>query len=180
MLLPASSCTDIIAFKWRIDFIGIETIQSRFIQTLEALIQTGIWPSSDCPFPFSVFHLSVLDCHCFFFFFYCLSPQDSVPSQSRDHAGNCSLFVNEAAFASASINNRHIHHKRNDPSAHNCLNTLLARSNSRQAPIAKTPHSPLSDPQGWMMGTGYLYNPAGKLELQHTASGKNDLQVGDD
>ncbi|XP_078018226.1 rho guanine nucleotide exchange factor 28 isoform X2 [Epinephelus lanceolatus] len=98
--------------------------------------------------------------------------QDSTSSQSREHAGNGSMFVNEAAFASTSVNNRHVHHKRNDPSAHNCLNTLLARSNSRQPPIAKTPHGPHSDSQGWMMGTEYLYSPAGRLELQHTP---NDL-----
>ncbi|KAM6901040.1 rho guanine nucleotide exchange factor 28 isoform 3-T3 [Lycodopsis pacificus] len=99
--------------------------------------------------------------------------QDSVPSQSRDLAGNGSVFVNEAAFASTSVNNRHVHHKRNDPIAHNCLNTLLARSNSRQTPVAKTPHSPHSDSQGWMMGTGYLYSPAGRLQLQHTPSDLN-------
>ncbi|XP_051794630.1 rho guanine nucleotide exchange factor 28 isoform X2 [Acanthochromis polyacanthus] len=95
--------------------------------------------------------------------------QDSQPSQSRDHAGNGSVFVNEAAFGSSSINNRHIHHKRNDPSAHNCLNSLLARSNSRQPPIAKTPHSQHSDSQGWVLGTGYLYSPAGRLGMQHTS-----------
>ncbi|XP_062268683.1 rho guanine nucleotide exchange factor 28 [Platichthys flesus] len=94
--------------------------------------------------------------------------QDSAPSQSRDLGGNGSMFVNEAAFASTSINNRHVHHKKNDPSKHNCLNTLLARSNSRQPPIAKTPHGPHSDSQDWMMETGYLYSPAGKLGLQHT------------
>ncbi|XP_063745546.1 rho guanine nucleotide exchange factor 28 isoform X1 [Eleginops maclovinus] len=90
-------------------------------------------------------------------------------TQSRDLAGNGSVFVNEAAFASSAINNRQGRHKRNDPSAHNCLNTLLAKSNSRQPPVAKTPHSPHSEPQGWMAGTGYLYSPAGRLELQHTA-----------
>lgn len=110
--------------------------------------------------------------HCSALSFALSLPQDSAPGQSRDHAGNCSLFVNEAAFAGTSVNNRHVHHKRNDPSAHNCLNSLLARSNSRQTPTAKTPHSPHSDPQGWVMGTGYLYSPAGRLELQHTASGK--------
>ncbi|XP_068562706.1 rho guanine nucleotide exchange factor 28 isoform X2 [Cebidichthys violaceus] len=99
--------------------------------------------------------------------------QDSAPTQSRDLAGNGSVFVNEAAFAGTSVNNRHVHHKRNDPIAHNCLNTLLARSNSRQTPVAKTPHSPHSDSQGWMMGTGYLYSPAGRLELQHTPSDLN-------
>ncbi|XP_029371284.1 rho guanine nucleotide exchange factor 28 isoform X2 [Echeneis naucrates] len=75
-------------------------------------------------------------------------------------AGNGSLFVNEAAFAGSSINNRHVHHKRNDPSAHNCLNTLLARSNSRQPPMTKANHGPRPDPQGWVVGTGYLYSPA--------------------
>ncbi|XP_028274419.1 rho guanine nucleotide exchange factor 28 isoform X2 [Parambassis ranga] len=95
--------------------------------------------------------------------------QDSAPSQPRDHAGNGSVFVNEAALAGGSINNRHVHHKRNDPSTHNCLNTLLARSNSRQPPVAKTPHG-LQHSQGWVMGTGYLYNPAARLGLQHTTS----------
>uniref|UniRef100_A0A8D0AJV2 Rho guanine nucleotide exchange factor 28 n=1 Tax=Sander lucioperca TaxID=283035 RepID=A0A8D0AJV2_SANLU len=90
--------------------------------------------------------------------------------QSRDHGGNGSVFVNEAAFASTSVNNRHVHHKRNDPNAHNCLNTLLARSNSRHVSIAKAPHSPHSDSQGWMMGTGYLCSPAGRLGLQQTPS----------
>lgn len=113
----------------------------------------------------------------FIFQLCCSLPQDSAPRQPRDHTGNGSMFVNEAAFTSTSVNNRHVHHKRNDPSAHNCLNTLLARSNSRQPPIVKTPHSPRSDSQGWMMGTGYLYSPAGRLELQHTPSGKNYHQV---
>ncbi|KAI3362135.1 hypothetical protein L3Q82_012465, partial [Scortum barcoo] len=106
-----------------------------------------------------------------------LDGQDPAPSQPRDLAGNGSVFVNEAAFASTSVNNRHIHHKRNDPSAHNCLNTLLARSSSRQPPVAKTPHSLHSDAQEWVMGTGYLYSPAGRLGLQHTPSGKNDNQI---
>ncbi|XP_028458087.1 rho guanine nucleotide exchange factor 28 isoform X3 [Perca flavescens] len=96
--------------------------------------------------------------------------QDSTPSQSRDHAGNGSVFVNEAAFANTSVNNRHVHHKRNDPNAHNCLNTLLARSNSRHVSIAKAPHRPHSDSQGWVMGTGYLCSPAGRLGLQQTPS----------
>ncbi|KAG8010599.1 hypothetical protein GBF38_009727, partial [Nibea albiflora] len=97
----------------------------------------------------------------------------SLPQDPSDHAGNGSVFVNEAALAGTSVNNRHVHHKRNDPSAHNCLNTLLARSNSRQTPRAKTPHNPQSDSQGWVMGTGYLYSPAGRLGLQHTPSDHN-------
>ncbi|KAM9735884.1 rho guanine nucleotide exchange factor 28 isoform 2-T2 [Menidia menidia] len=96
--------------------------------------------------------------------------QDPPPSQSIAHAGNGSVFVNEAAFASTSINNRHTHHKRNDPSAHNCLNTLLARSNSRQPAIVAAPHSQLADSQEWVMGTGYHCSPAGRLGLQHSAS----------
>ncbi|XP_035481788.2 rho guanine nucleotide exchange factor 28 isoform X2 [Scophthalmus maximus] len=99
--------------------------------------------------------------------------QDSSPSPSRDLGGNGSMFVNEAAFSSTLVNNRHVHHKKNDPSTHNCLNTLLARSNSRQPPVAKTPHNPHSDSQGWVMGTGYLYSPAGRLELQHTPTDHN-------
>ncbi|XP_056875134.1 rho guanine nucleotide exchange factor 28 isoform X1 [Takifugu flavidus] len=87
--------------------------------------------------------------------------QNPSSDRSRDCSSTCSLFVNEAAFASASTNNRHVHHKRNDPSAHNCLNTLLARSNSRRSPTAKTPESPHSDPQGWLTG---------KLELQQPSS----------
>ncbi|XP_060917750.1 rho guanine nucleotide exchange factor 28 isoform X1 [Labrus mixtus] len=93
--------------------------------------------------------------------------QDSTTSQSRDHAGNGSVFVNEAAFASGSVNNRHVKHKRNDPSTHNCLNTLLARS--RQPPaINKTPGNQHPDSQGWVMDKGYLYGSAGRLGLQHT------------
>lgn len=91
-------------------------------------------------------------------------PQNPPSDRSRDCTSTCSLFVNEAAFASASTNNRHVHHKRNDPSAHNCLNTLLARSNSRRSPTVKTPQSTQSDPQGWLTG---------KLELQQTSSGKS-------
>lgn len=99
--------------------------------------------------------------------FRCLH-QDPASGCSRDCTASCSLFVNEAAFASASVNNRHVHHKRNDPSAHNCLNTLLARSNSRCVPNAKTPRSPHSDPQGWL-----TFSPAGKLELQQPSNGKS-------
>lgn len=74
------------------------------------------------------------------------------------------MFVNEAAFASGGANNRH--HKRNDPSAHNCLNTLLARSNSRRSSTANAAQH--SDPQGWL-----TLSPAGKLELQQPSGGKS-------
>ncbi|KAM3843308.1 rho guanine nucleotide exchange factor 28-like, partial [Diretmus argenteus] len=93
--------------------------------------------------------------------------QESVPGQSRDHAGDGSVFVNEAAFTSTTINNRHLHHN-----AHNCLNTLLARSNHRHHTVPKTPH-PHSDSQGWAVGTGCLYTPTGRLGLEHTPTDLN-------
>uniref|UniRef100_A0A3P8W4C4 Rho guanine nucleotide exchange factor 28 n=1 Tax=Cynoglossus semilaevis TaxID=244447 RepID=A0A3P8W4C4_CYNSE len=100
--------------------------------------------------------------------------QDPAPSHSRGHAGNGSMFVNEAAFSSTSINNRHVNHKRNDPSAHNCLNTLLARSNSRNSPKAKARHDPQSDPQSsGGRQTGYLYSTTGRLGPQHAPPGYN-------
>ncbi|KAM4719475.1 rho guanine nucleotide exchange factor 28 isoform 2-T2 [Anableps anableps] len=83
--------------------------------------------------------------------------QASLPNNSRQHAGNGSVFVNEAAFAGSSINNRHVHHKRNDPRAHNCFNSLLDRSNNRHYPVVTSPH-----------GTGYIYDPLGRL--QHSTS----------
>ncbi|KAM3599229.1 uncharacterized protein V6R79_002353 [Siganus canaliculatus] len=100
--------------------------------------------------------------------------QDSASSQSKDRTSNGSVFVNEAALAGASVNNRHVHHKRNDPSAHNSLNALLARTSSRQTALTKTPHSPQSDSQGWMTETGYLYSSAERLELQHTPNDLNN------
>ncbi|XP_054908330.1 rho guanine nucleotide exchange factor 28 isoform X2 [Poeciliopsis prolifica] len=80
--------------------------------------------------------------------------QASPPNNSRQHSGNGSVFVNEAAFAGGSVNNRHFHHKRNDPRAHNCFNSLLDRSNNREYPGVTSPH-----------GTGYIYtNPLGSLK----------------
>ncbi|KAM9307081.1 rho guanine nucleotide exchange factor 28 [Pholidichthys leucotaenia] len=81
-------------------------------------------------------------------------PEDPALRRPGDHTGNGSVFVNEAA----SINNRHGHHRANDASAHNCLNTLLARSASRRPPVVKT------------TGAGLPYVPAQSLQLQHTAS----------
>ncbi|XP_037835462.1 rho guanine nucleotide exchange factor 28 isoform X3 [Kryptolebias marmoratus] len=95
--------------------------------------------------------------------------KDSSPSRSRAHTGNGSVFVNEAAFAGSSFNNRHSRHNSNDPNAHNCFNTLLARSNSRQPPVVAPPHSQHS--QGWTMGTEYFCSPAGQIGLQHPTSG---------
>uniref|UniRef100_A0A3B3WXH3 Rho guanine nucleotide exchange factor (GEF) 28a n=1 Tax=Poecilia mexicana TaxID=48701 RepID=A0A3B3WXH3_9TELE len=87
--------------------------------------------------------------------------QASPPNNSRQHSGNGSVFVNEAAFAGSSVNNRHFHHKRNDPRAHNCFNSLLDRSNNRQYPGVTGPH-----------GTGYIYsNPLGSLK--HSTSESN-------
>ncbi|XP_012726917.2 rho guanine nucleotide exchange factor 28 isoform X1 [Fundulus heteroclitus] len=83
--------------------------------------------------------------------------QASPPNNSRHHAGVGSVFVNEAAFVGDSINNRHIHHKRNDPNAHNCFNSLLDRSNNRRYPVVTSP-----------LGTSYIYNPLGRL--QHSTS----------
>ncbi|XP_029921750.1 rho guanine nucleotide exchange factor 28 isoform X2 [Myripristis murdjan] len=97
--------------------------------------------------------------------------QDSGAGQSKDR-DNGSVFVNEAAFTSAAINNRHVHHRGNDPSAHNCLNTLLARSNCRQPSIPKTAH-PHSDSPGWGVGTGCLYSSTGRLGLEHTPNDIN-------
>ncbi|XP_013883841.1 rho guanine nucleotide exchange factor 28 [Austrofundulus limnaeus] len=94
--------------------------------------------------------------------------QDSPPSHSRAHAGNGSVFVNEAAFASSSFNNRHSYHKRNDPSAHNCFNSLLARSNISQTHVVAPPHS--QHAQGWMMGTEYFCSSAGQMGLQQPTS----------
>ncbi|KAM4532648.1 rho guanine nucleotide exchange factor 28 isoform 7-T8 [Fundulus diaphanus] len=83
--------------------------------------------------------------------------QASPPNNSRHHAGVGSVFVNEAAFIGDSINNRHIHHKRNDPNAHNCFNSLLDRSNNRRYPVVTSP-----------LGTSYIYNPLGRV--QHSTS----------
>uniref|UniRef100_A0A3P9KPV9 Rho guanine nucleotide exchange factor (GEF) 28a n=1 Tax=Oryzias latipes TaxID=8090 RepID=A0A3P9KPV9_ORYLA len=92
--------------------------------------------------------------------------QTSPPSQSRGQAGNGSVFVNEAVLTST--NNRH--HKRNGPSTHNCLNTLLARTNDRRSAMVPPPHSQNSDSQDWTMGTGYLCSPAETIGLQHSST----------
>lgn len=106
-----------------------------------------------------------IDTCCLYFFISvsCLFSQN--PAMTQDP-----VFVNEA---STSINNRHVDHRENNPSTHNCLNALLARSNSRRHPNAKISHA---DTQGWVMGTGYFYSPAGGLGLEHTPSGKNYKQ----
>ncbi|KAM6984923.1 rho guanine nucleotide exchange factor 28 [Aplochiton taeniatus] len=95
--------------------------------------------------------------------------QDTVPSS---RLGDGSVFVNEAAFTS---NNRRLHHqhhhhqRRDDPSTHNSLNALLARSTHRQA---KTPTLP-TDPQGWLGETGCLYTSLEGLEPQHSPNDIN-------
>ncbi|XP_043951909.1 rho guanine nucleotide exchange factor 28 isoform X4 [Gambusia affinis] len=98
--------------------------------------------------------------------------QASPPNHSRQHSGNGSVFVNEAAFAGGSVNNRHFHHKRNDPRAHNCFNSLLDRSNDRQYPGVTSPS-----------GTGYICtNPLGSLKLstsEHHYNGNTWMSTAD-
>ncbi|XP_027881350.1 rho guanine nucleotide exchange factor 28 isoform X2 [Xiphophorus couchianus] len=98
--------------------------------------------------------------------------QASPPNNSRQHFGNGSVFVNEAAFAGGSVNNRHFHHKRNDPRAHNCFNSLLDRSNNRQYPGVTSPH-----------GTGYIYtNPLGSPKHstgEHSYNGNTWMSTAD-
>ncbi|XP_055087656.1 rho guanine nucleotide exchange factor 28 isoform X2 [Periophthalmus magnuspinnatus] len=85
--------------------------------------------------------------------------------QPADPNDNSSVFVNEA---NTIINNRHVRHRENDPSTHNCLNALLARSNSRRPPSAlSTPH-PESDSPTWMMSPQYFYSPTGGQGNGHT------------
>ncbi|XP_046900393.1 rho guanine nucleotide exchange factor 28 isoform X2 [Hypomesus transpacificus] len=83
------------------------------------------------------------------------------PGQPGGNLGDGSVFVNEAAFTSATLNNRHRHVARgyaDDASAHNSLNSLLARSGHRQPSLVK-PLQPHTDPPGWARGTGHLYRP---------------------
>ncbi|XP_068608751.1 rho guanine nucleotide exchange factor 28 [Brachionichthys hirsutus] len=91
--------------------------------------------------------------------------QEAEPARIRGLPGNGSVFVNEAALEGAGSNNRHVHRKKNDPSAHNCLNTLLASANGRQTPGTKTPRRSHPDPQGW--GTGCLYSPGRQQTGDH-------------
>lgn len=133
----------------------------------------GFWDSHMFMLTSQHSHFSSLLLNLTLAFLYPTPPQDPAPSHSRGHAGNGSMFVNEAAFSSTSINNRHVNHKRNDPSAHNCLNTLLARSNSRNSPKAKARHDPQSDPQSsGGRQTGYLYSTTGRLGPQHAPPGE--------
>uniref|UniRef100_A0AAV2IUX5 Rho guanine nucleotide exchange factor 28 n=1 Tax=Knipowitschia caucasica TaxID=637954 RepID=A0AAV2IUX5_KNICA len=89
---------------------------------------------------------------------------------SADPDDESSVFVNAA---NSGINNRHANHRENDPSTHNCLNVLLARSNSRRHPSApSTPH-PESGP-GWVMGPGYFSSPTGGLENKPIPSDHRD------
>ncbi|XP_061822499.1 rho guanine nucleotide exchange factor 28 isoform X2 [Nerophis lumbriciformis] len=114
---------------------------------------------------------------------------------SCGHAGNGSVFVNEAALAGGvggegglgGLNNRR--RKGSDASAHNCLNALLARSNSRQPTTDKTTasRSPDLDSQQWRTGRGYqaeLDTPSddscpsrpsdSQLDLSHLVSMETD------
>ncbi|KAJ0057081.1 hypothetical protein NL108_001999 [Boleophthalmus pectinirostris] len=91
--------------------------------------------------------------------------QTPAMTQSADPNDNGSVFVNEA---NTSINNRHVHHRENDPSTHNCLNALLARSNSRRSSSGLSTTSPESDSAAWVMGPGYFYSPTGSQGNGHT------------
>ncbi|KAM9821053.1 rho guanine nucleotide exchange factor 28 [Neosynchiropus ocellatus] len=84
--------------------------------------------------------------------------QDSV--LPADHAGNGSVFVNEAAYSSGGFNNRH--HKVTDPSTHNCLNSLLAHSSGRRLSGAKTAHLDMQSP--------HLYDSAEELRREDAHS----------
>ncbi|CAB1455847.1 unnamed protein product [Pleuronectes platessa] len=108
--------------------------------------------------------------------------QDSAPGQSRDLGGNGSMFVNEAAFASTSINNRHVHHKQNDPSKHNCLNTLLARRDTSTAPAGKLglQHTPPDHSSHSYIGETWLSRASGTdvyPELPHPRDPQLDLSA---
>nr|XP_057921061.1 rho guanine nucleotide exchange factor 28 isoform X2 [Doryrhamphus excisus] len=83
--------------------------------------------------------------------------QDTTASLSCDHAGNGSIFFNEAPLAGSSSNGggggggapNNRHRKGSEARAHNCLNALLARSNSRPASVNL-------DGQLWRTGRGYM------------------------
>ncbi|XP_067107112.1 rho guanine nucleotide exchange factor 28 [Osmerus mordax] len=97
------------------------------------------------------------------------------PGQPGGNLDDGSVFVNEAAFASATLNNRHRHVARgyaDDASAHNSLNSLLARSGHRQPSLAK-PLQPHTDPPGWARGTGHLYSPLAGPGTESTPNDAN-------
>ncbi|CAB1332340.1 unnamed protein product, partial [Coregonus sp. 'balchen'] len=116
---------------------------------------------------------------------------DSLPGQSGVHLDNAgSVFVNEASFTTSKVlNNRHVHHhlqqhQRDDPRAHNSLNTLLACSSQRHTlqplSLSKTPtrHPGTNTPQGWAGGagvTGYLCTTSGGQGTEHTPNGKTQF-----
>ncbi|KAK0150676.1 Rho guanine nucleotide exchange factor 28 [Merluccius polli] len=76
--------------------------------------------------------------------------------QPGDYNHGGSVFVNEAAFVgTAAANNRLAHHKRNDPSAHNSLNTLLVRSSQRKQASPR----PDASTERWPVDTGFFYTP---------------------
>ncbi|CAL8277373.1 unnamed protein product [Merluccius merluccius] len=76
--------------------------------------------------------------------------------QPGDYNHGGSVFVNEAAFVgTAAANNRLAHHKRNDPSAHNSLNTLLVRSSQRKQASPR----PEASTERWPVDTGFFYTP---------------------
>ncbi|KAJ7988318.1 hypothetical protein DPEC_G00322330 [Dallia pectoralis] len=111
--------------------------------------------------------------------------QGSVPGEPGGHFHHAgSPFVNEAAFTTTTgLNNRHVHHRlsqqqrdgslgcRDDPRAHNSLNSLLGSSGQSQTaqlqdlPMALRLHADAHTHQGTGAGPvdpGYLFAPPGK------------------
>ncbi|XP_065122864.1 rho guanine nucleotide exchange factor 28 isoform X3 [Paramisgurnus dabryanus] len=113
-------------------------------------------------------------------------PLDGQQTQDGSHLGaedeHGSIFVNEAAFMSPSLNNRHVHlhhprrhhqtshhHSRSlgcsdSPSTQNSLNSLLARSNHRRSSVGVSEDS-------WTGGIMY----SAPLRSQGTESTNNDV-----
>nr|XP_055055601.1 rho guanine nucleotide exchange factor 28 isoform X3 [Misgurnus anguillicaudatus] len=113
-------------------------------------------------------------------------PLDGQQTQDGSHLGgeheHGSIFVNEAAFTSPSLNNRHIHlhhpHRHHQtshlhsgslgytdsPSTQNSLNSLLARSNHRRSSVGVSEDS-------WTGGIMY----SASLRSQGTESPNNDV-----
>ncbi|KAK7896077.1 hypothetical protein WMY93_021402 [Mugilogobius chulae] len=102
--------------------------------------------------------------------------QNPASAHSTEPEDNSCVFMNEA---NTGINNRHVHHRENDPSTHNCLNVLLARSNSRRPPSALTAPHPESDSQGWVTGPRYFYSPAGGLGTEHSPTDHREGYIRD-
>ncbi|XP_052412726.1 rho guanine nucleotide exchange factor 28 isoform X5 [Carassius gibelio] len=119
-------------------------------------------------------------------------PLDGLQTQDTGHHNlsgpdeRGSIFVNEAAFMSPSMNNRHIHlqhhpHRHHQtvhlhsgysdsPSAQNSLNSLLARSNHRQS-SAGVSDAPAGH-ESWTGGTVYLTPRRSPTEIPNNDVGQ--------